>query len=96
MREIIVKFVKNNIMGAAELRDELHHYIDKADERFLRMVHSLANEYTKDEENVVAYRAGKAITKNQLYKELKESEAEIERGDYMTVEDFEKESKQWK
>ncbi len=83
-------------MGAAELRDELHQYIDIADERFLRMVHSLANEYAKDEENVVAYRAGKAITKNQLYQELKESKTEIERGDYMTIEDFDKESEQWK
>lgn len=82
-------------MGAAELRKELHLFIDQADERFLRMVHSLAAEYTKDESEVVAYRAGNAITKNQLYQELKEAEKEIENGDYTTIEEFEKESSQW-
>lgn len=81
-------------MGAAELRKELHSFIDRADERFLRMMHSLAEEYIKDE--VVAYRAGNAITKNQLYQELKEAEKEIENGDYTTIEEFEKESNQWK
>ncbi|MBN2819627.1 MAG: hypothetical protein JXP36_11690 [Bacteroidales bacterium] len=83
-------------MGAAELRKELHSFIDHADERFLRMVHSLASEYTKDESDVIAYRAGNPITKNQLYQELKEAEQEIESGDYMTIEEFAKESSQWK
>ena len=83
-------------MGAVELRKELHNLIDHADERFLRMVHSLASEYTKDESEVVAFRAGKSITKNQLYLELKEAEKEIENGDYLTIEEFEKESSQWK
>lgn len=80
-------------MGSAELRKELHSIIEHADERFLRMVHSLASEYTKDE--TIAYRAGKAITKSQLHQELKEAEQEIESGDYMTIEDFDKESSQW-
>ena len=83
-------------MGTVELRKKLHSYIDHADERFLRMVHSLAAEYTKDESEVVAYRVGNAITKSQLYQELKEAEREIENGDYLTIEEFEKESSQWK
>lgn len=95
MREFIVNFVENSfIMGAAELRKSLHNIIDHADERFLRMVKSLANEYTKDEE-IVAYRAGKAITKAELYQELKEAEKEIENGDYLTIEEFAKESEKW-
>lgn len=83
-------------MSTAELRKHLHMIIDKADERFLRMAYSLANEYTKGEDNVVAFRAGKAITKHQLYRELKKAEDEIEKGDYLTIEDFDKESEQWK
>ncbi len=82
------------VMGALELRQTLHHIIDRADERFLRMVNSLANEYTK-EDKIVAYRAGKAITKAELYQELKVAEKEIERGDYLTIEEFAEESGKW-
>ncbi len=77
-------------MREAELRQSLHHIIDQADERFLRMVNSLANEY-----KIVAYRAGKAITKAELYQELKVAEKEIERGEYLTIEEFAKESGKW-
>jgi len=81
-------------MGATELRQSLHRIIDQADERFLRMVNSMANEYAK-EDKIVAYRAGKALTKEELYHELKVAEEEIERGDYLTIEDFAKESAKW-
>ena len=83
-------------MSTVELRKKIHNFIDKADERFLRMIYSLAHEYTKStDDEIVCSRAGKPITKSQLYKELKESEAEIERGDFMTMEELEKESEQW-
>lgn len=95
MKGFIVNFVENSfIMGTAELRKSLHHFIDQADERFLRMISSLATEYTK-EDKIVAYRAGKAITKAGLYRELKEAEKEIENGDYLTIEEFAKESGKW-
>ena len=81
-------------MGLLELRKSLHIFIDQTDERFLRMAHSMANEYAKNKD-VVAYRADKIITKEQLYHELKQAESEIERGDYMTIEEFEKESERW-
>jgi 5'-3' exonuclease len=83
-------------MSTSELRKSIHDYIENADERFLRMVYSMANEYTKSDSEIIAFRAGKAISKNQLYKELKESEQEIENGDYMTIEEFDKQSSQWK
>lgn len=83
-------------MGTSELRKSLHDFIDQADERFLRMIHSMASEYTKSDDDVVAFRAGKTITKSQLYQELKEAEQEIENGESMTIEEFDKESSQWK
>lgn len=82
-------------MSILELRKSLHKIIDSADERFLRMVNSMADEYEKGENNTVTYRAGKPMTKKQLYRELKESEAEIENGKYMSLDDFAKESEQW-
>ncbi len=81
-------------MGATELRQSLHRIIDHADERFLRMIYSLATEYAK-KDRIVAYRAGKAITKVGLYHELKEAEKEIERGGFLTIGDFAKESAKW-
>ncbi|MEF8984225.1 MAG: hypothetical protein V5A51_06500 [Bacteroidales bacterium] len=82
-------------MEKADLRKSIHKLIDQADEKFLRMVHSLAQEYLKDDKEIVAYKAGKSITKEQLYHELREAEKEIERGDYSTLEEFDKESGQW-
>ncbi|HKL71737.1 MAG TPA: hypothetical protein VJ855_03695 [Marinilabiliaceae bacterium] len=81
-------------METTELRKSLHRIIDHADEKFLRMINSLANEYAK-EDTIVAYRGGTAITKATLYQELKKAEKEIERGDYLTIEDFAKESAKW-
>ena len=83
-------------MGTSELRKTIHDFIDHADERFLRMVHSMANEYVKSDNETVAFRAGIALSKSQLYQELKEAEQEIDNGDYMSIEDFDKESSQWK
>ena len=83
-------------MSTSELRKSVHNYIENADERFLRMVSSMASEYSNHENKVIAFRADKSLTKKQLYNELKEAEQEIENGDYVTIEDFEKESSQWK
>jgi len=47
------------------------------------------------DDKILAYRAGKAITNTGLYNELKEAEKEIEEGDYLTIEDFAKESAKW-
>lgn len=50
----------------------------------------------KDENPVVGYNAsGKAIRKNQFISDLKEAERQIERGEYTTIEDLEKDSEQW-
>jgi hypothetical protein len=39
-------------MGVKKLREELHDYINHADERFLKMVYAMSKEYRK-EHNVV-------------------------------------------
>ena len=48
MREFIDNFVKNRIiMGVPELRNELHDFINRADERFLKMMYAMSREYDK-------------------------------------------------
>ncbi len=82
-------------MTAIALRKEVQQYISHADERFLRMVHSLAKEYTKNDDKVLGYHIGKPIKKSHLLADLKEAEQQIERGEYITIDDLEKESETW-
>ncbi len=38
------------IMNTAQIRQELHQFIDLGDERFLRLVHALATNYKSEED----------------------------------------------
>jgi hypothetical protein len=82
-------------MTATVLRKEVQQYINHADERFLRMVHSLAKEYTKNDDKVLGYHIGKSVKKSHLLAELKEAEQQIERGEYITIDELEIESETW-
>jgi KaiC/GvpD/RAD55 family RecA-like ATPase len=80
------------IMNTAELKKELHNYIEKADERFLKMIHALAKSYEDEEAIVVGYESdGTPITKETLVNEVREASAQVKSGNYMTQEDLEKE-----
>jgi predicted ribonuclease YlaK len=93
MRDIIVNFVKSNIMGAAELRKKLHNYIDQADETFLKMVHAMSKEYKS---SVVGYNPdGTPITQQDLRTRVKAASKRVKSGDYITQEEVEKEVENW-
>lgn len=94
MRQIIVNFVTNSIMGTAELRKELHTYIDHADETFLKMVHAMSKEY---KEHVIAgYNVdGTPITQQDLKDRVKTASKRVKSGDYITQEDVENEVENW-
>lgn len=50
----------------------------------------------KESEVPIAFTAvGKPLTKQQLYKDLKAAEKEIENGDFFTIEEIRRESNQW-
>ena len=81
-------------MEAAELRKKVRSYIDKTDERFLRMVDALRKEYEGSE--VVGYEVnGTPITQEDLVKEAREASAQVKAGNYITQEDLEKEVENW-
>lgn len=86
--------VNMNIMGAIDLRQSVLDYVKSADNRFIRLVHALAESY--EEEEIVAYTVeGKPLTKSEYRQELLDAESEISRGEYTTQEDLEKESENW-
>lgn len=84
-------------MSAAQLKTELHKYLDAVkDETFLRAVHSMFNTYLQHSEAVVGYRSNnEPITQQQLLADLEASEAQIERGEYLTIEELIQEAEQW-
>ncbi len=83
-------------MNTAALKKELHSYIEKADNRFLKMVYALAKSYEDEEVIVVGYEAdGTPITKETLIEEAREASAQVKSGNYTTQEDLEKDVENW-
>ena len=79
-------------MGTAEIRQELHRYIDKADEEFLKMVQALTKNYKEEEDYTLP---GPPMDVETYRKRIKEASARVKAGDYITQEDLEKEMEQW-
>ncbi|MFO7669883.1 MAG: hypothetical protein R6W31_09515 [Bacteroidales bacterium] len=81
-------------MGTAELRKDLHSYIDKADDKFLRMVHAMRREY--EGSDIVGYEPdGTPITQENLIQEVKEASVQVKAGHYTTQEEMEKRVEGW-
>ncbi len=81
-------------MGALELKNNILEIINNADEQLLKVLKNVIDNYQDDE--VVAFLVnGNALTRNQYKLELKNSIDEIKRGDFVTQEDLETESKTW-
>lgn len=82
-------------MATLDLKQSVQNYIDTADNRLLKMIKALVESY-HEEEDVVAYTVdGKPLTRRQYDQELLEAEAEIKRGELTSVEDLEKEARNW-
>ena len=100
---------KSQKMSLAQIREELHQRIDLADEHLLRMVYDFMTEAYLDEEEkeeedaefaqIIAKHdqtgPWKQMTEEELMEDLKESIAEIRRGEYISIEDLEKEMEEW-
>ena len=77
-------------MEAIELREKWKKSIKAVDVRFLQMVDALYEGYFKNE--VVAYHPdGTPMTRQDYKMALDVAESQIEKGDFMTAEEFEKE-----
>ena len=95
-------------MSLTQIREELHQRIDLADEHLLMMVYDVMTELDQEEEEeeedaelaqIIAKHdqdgPWKQMTEEELMEDLKESIAEIRRGEYISIEDLEKEMEQW-
>ncbi len=81
-------------MGAVELRETMIGYIKEADEQLFKVLKTVVENYK--ENDIVAYTVdGQPLTQRQYRQELLDAEAEIERGEFTTQEDLEKEAENW-
>ena len=79
-------------MSAVEIKAEINAYIEQVkDERFLKVVHSMLDTYTKEQHDpIIGYEADgtpvyASIARKQFDEDLKNREG------FMSLEDFEKE-----
>lgn len=77
---------KQGSMSSAELKAQIHQYIDKVDDRLLNLILAMIEADTGS--------AGR-ISIEQYNKELDVAEAEIDKGKFFNQEEVEKMSKEW-
>ena len=93
-------------MDAIATKDLLHLRIEQADEKLLavlaEMTETLFRSYqpgvvaSPDEAGEpIGYRAGQALTTDELRAKITRAENQIDRGEYLTPEDLEKEAEAW-
>jgi hypothetical protein len=81
-------------MGVQKLREELHEYINHADEKFLKMVYAMSKKY--NETIIVGYNIdGSEISKESLVKRAKAASKRVKSGDFLTQEEVDKEVENW-
>lgn len=75
-------------MGTVELKKRITLYLENADERVLKIVNSVFENYYQQEQ--VAFNPDGTPMSRKEYKEaLDTAEKQIKEGDYISVEDFE-------
>lgn len=84
-------------MSTIETRAALHQMIDNLDGQFLKAVHLVVSAYQSKEDEIVGYRIGDGapVYKSALAKELDESVERVRAGEFITLEDLEKEAETW-
>jgi hypothetical protein len=90
--------VKQMLMSAVEIRSEIQSYLDKVqDESFLKVVHSMLGTYIKElEDPIIGYDVdGVPLYASVAKKLFKEQLEGVERGEFVTIEDLEKEMETW-
>lgn len=87
--------VKQMLMSAVEMRDQVHQLVDEIDERLLKAVFLMMSSYQKEEVPNLVYQAGEPVTTEALKAKISVAEAQIDRGEYLTPAQLRQEAEQW-
>ena len=92
-------------MNAIATKDLLHLRIEQADEQLLAVLaevtESLFRSYqpevmeTLEKGEPIGYQAGEALSTDELRDKITKAENQIDRGEYLTPEELEKEAEAW-
>jgi len=75
-------------MSTVDLKNRIQFFLANADERVLRIVNGVFENYYKDE--IVAFHPdGTPMTRQEYKAELDKAEAQIKTGDFISVSEFE-------
>ena len=83
-------------MGTPQLKKHLVAYIERADERILRAMYAMLENYLGEEEQIVAFTPqGEPLTKKEMTRVLDDAVKETEQGKQLTTEDIREAKKNW-
>ncbi len=84
--------------NAAEMKADLHRYIDLLDDKFVAIVHAMMDTYIEQqsEDPIIGYDIdGNPMFASVAKREFKARLDAVDRGEYITLEELEKESETW-
>ena len=80
-------------MSTLELRNQIHQYVDQADDVFLKMVYAMSKAYKN---NIAGYGVdGSPISTEDLKKRVSAASQRVKSGDFITQESIETETEKW-
>lgn len=82
-------------MGTAQMRSQLHQYLDNIDDRFLNAMFAMVQQYVENDEIIGSTASGVPITKQELIDSVKIASEATKRGEKTALNDVIKMAEQW-
>ena len=83
-------------MSDTQVRQQLHKFIDLADERMIRAMYAMLKNYLQEDEGIVAFTVdGKPLTKQDVLASITDAISEVENGKGLSTEDIRKAKENW-
>ena len=83
-------------MSATQIRQELHQFIDLADDRLVSAVHSMMHLLIKDDQSIVAFTgAGKPLTQSEFVARVQAAYDEAKKGKTVSTESLLADMETW-
>jgi len=83
-------------MSTVQIKKNLIEHIERADDRILRAMYAMLQNYLAEEEQIVAFSVqGEPLTKKDMTALLEEAATDIENGKGLSSDDIRKAKKNW-
>ena len=78
-------------MSIVPIKAKLHNYIDQADERLLRSIYAMMQQYFQEEEAIIGFTtSGEPLTKVQLLTSVENAVKDVENGKGLSSKEIRK------